>query len=133
MIGSISVFWLLLILIQLIGSGGWPVIGPYAAEVWPSHLRATGMGSAYGFGGIGKVIGPAGLALILGTSNLISPKVTLDAITPAFLYLAAWFAVAGVVYLCFGFETRGRTFEDIDAQLAAERAPAGRASGATAT
>jgi hypothetical protein len=69
MLGSISVFWLLLILIQLIGSGGWPVIGPYAAEVWPSHLRATGMGSAYGFGGIGKVIGPAGLALILGSSQ----------------------------------------------------------------
>jgi MFS transporter, putative metabolite:H+ symporter len=122
MFGGFSVFWLLLILISTIGSGGWPVIGPYAAEVWPSSLRATGMGSAYGFGGIGKVIGPAGLALIIGSSNMINPKVTLDAITPAFMYLAAWFALAGVVYLAFGFETKGRSFEAIDEQLAAERA-----------
>ena len=107
---------------QTLGSGGWPVIGPYAAEVWPSALRATGMGSAYGFGGIGKVIGPAGLALIIGSSNMVNPKVTLDAITPAFFYLATWFAVAGVVYLGFGFETKGRSFESIDAKLAAERA-----------
>jgi putative MFS transporter len=122
MIGTISVFWLLLILVQTLGSGGWPVIGPYAAEVWPARLRATGMGSAYGFGGIGKVIGPAGLALIIGSSNMISPQVTLDAITPAFMYLASWFALAGVVYLVFGFETKGRSFEAIDEQLAAETA-----------
>jgi putative MFS transporter len=121
MIGTISVFWLLLILVQVLGSGGWPVIGPYAAEVWPASLRATGMGSAYGFGGIGKVIGPAGLAFIIGSSNMINPKVTIGAITPAFLYLAAWFAIAGIVYLAWGEETRGRTFEAIDADLAAER------------
>jgi len=120
MIGTISVFWLLLILVQTLGSGGWPVIGPYAAEVWPARLRATGMGSAYGFGGIGKVIGPAGLALIIGSSNIINPKVTLDAITPAFLYLASWFALAGIVYLVFGFETKGRSFEAIDEELAPE-------------
>src|SRR5262249_24587494 len=64
--------------------------------------------------------GPAGLALIIGSSNMVNPKVTLDAITPAFVYLAAWFAVAGVVYLGFGFETKGRSFEAIDVKLAAE-------------
>ena len=121
MLGTISVFWLLLILVQTVGSGGWPVIGPYAAEVWPANLRATGMGSAYGFGGIGKVIGPAGLALIIGSSNLINPKITIDAITPAFLYLAAWFALAGAVYLLWGFETKGRSFEAIDAELARQQ------------
>jgi MFS transporter, putative metabolite:H+ symporter len=120
-IGPVSVFWLLLTLTSTLGSGGWPVIGPYAAEVWPSSLRATGMGSAYGFGGIGKVIGPAGLAVILGSSNMINPQITLDAILPAFVYLAAWFAVAGVVYLALGFETKGRSFEEIDEHLAAER------------
>ncbi len=135
MIGTVSVFWLLLILVQTIGNGGWPVIGPYAAEVWPARLRATGMGSAYGFGGIGKVIGPAGLALILGSSNMVNPQMTIGAITPAFLYLAAWFALAGIVYLAFGFETRGRTFEAIDVELAAtqearsRRSRAARAAG----
>jgi putative MFS transporter len=117
MLGSVSVFWLLLILVNFAGSGGFSVIGPYAAEVWPASLRATGMGSAYGFGGIGKLIGPAGLAWIIGSSNIINPQATLDAITPAFLYLAAWFAFSGVVYLVFGFETKGRSFEEIDAAL----------------
>jgi putative MFS transporter len=121
MLGSISVFWLLLILVQTLGSGGWPVIGPYAAEVWPAKLRATGMGSAYGFGGIGKVIGPLGLALIIGSSNMLDVKVTLDAITPSFLYLAGWFALSGVVYVAFGFETKGRSFEEIDAALEDQR------------
>jgi MFS transporter, putative metabolite:H+ symporter len=133
MIGTISVFWVLLILVNFVGSGGFSVIGPYAAEVWPASLRATGMGSAYGFGGIGKVIGPAGLALIVGSSNLINPQVTLDAITPAFFYLAGWFAFAGVVYLAFGFETKGRSFEAIDADLLAQQRPPARPVKAAAS
>jgi MFS transporter, putative metabolite:H+ symporter len=128
MIGTVSVFWLLLILINFLGSGGFSVIGPYATEVWPAHLRATGMGSAYGFGGIGKVIGPAGLALIIGSSNLINPEAKLDIIAPAFFYIAGWFALSGLVYLLVGFETKGRSFEAIDQQLAEESARAGRRS-----
>lgn len=125
MIGTVSVFWLLLILVHFLGDGGFSIVGPYSAEVWPSHLRTTGMGSAYGFGGLGKIIGPLGLALIIGSSNVVNPQVTMDAITPAFLYLAAWYALAGVVYLVFGFETRGRSFEEIEADLAGQvrRAP----------
>jgi putative MFS transporter len=118
MLGSVSVFWLLLIVVQFIGSGGFSVVGPYAAEVWPSHLRATGLGSAYGFGGIGKIIGPAGLALIVGSSNMVNPQATLDAILPAMLYLAAWFALAGIVYLALGIETKGRSLEEIEVMLA---------------
>ena len=67
------------------------------------------------------MIGPAGLAWIIGSSNIIYPQATLDAITPAFLYLAAWFAFSGVVYLVFGFETKGRSFEEIDAGLLEHR------------
>ncbi len=58
--------------------------GPIMAEVWPTRLRTTGMGSAYGFGGIGKIIGPLGLALMVGASDVITPKATLDAIVPSF-------------------------------------------------
>jgi hypothetical protein len=55
---------------------------------------------------------------------------TIAAITPAFLYLAAWFALTGIVYLAFAFETRGRTFEAIDAELAATRQARSRRSRA---
>jgi hypothetical protein len=64
------------------------------------------MGSAYGFGGIGKIIGPLGLALIVGSSNYLKPDVPLPQIPLAFLYLGCWFLMAGTVYYFFGIKTR---------------------------
>jgi len=122
MIFGVSAFWLLLIVAFFFADGGFAVVGPYAAEVWPSHLRTSGMGSAYGFGGLGKIIGPLGLALVVGSSNVVKPEATLDAIQPAFLYLASWFAMAGLVYYFFGIETKGRSIEEIDRGL--KRVPA---------
>jgi putative MFS transporter len=120
-LGTVSVFWLLIIAADFFFDGGSAIMGPYAAEVWPSKLRTTGMGSAYGFGGIGKIIGPIGLALIVGTSDIVKPEVTIAAIVPSFLYLGAWSALAGIAYAFIGFETRGRSIEEIDHQLAAGR------------
>ena len=74
------------------------------------------MVSAYGFGVIGKIIGPLGLALIVGSSNYLKPDVPLPQIPVAFLYLGCWF---------FGIETRGKSIEQIDRELAQEdRQPA---------
>src|SRR5205085_4508111 len=92
-------------------------VGPYAAEVWPATLRTSGMGSAYGFGGIGKIIGPLGLALIVGSTNVVSPKASVSAIVPAFIYLGAWYLLAGMAYYFVGFETRGRSCEGIEVDL----------------
>ena len=70
MILGVSAFWLILAAAMFFADGGFAIVGPYAAEVWPSHLQTTGMGSAYGFGGIGKIMGPVGLALIVGFGQL---------------------------------------------------------------
>src|SRR5215472_5108991 len=118
---GISLFWVLLIVYNAFGDGGFAVVGPYAAEVWPASLRTTGMGSAYGFGGIGKVIGPLGLALIVGSSNFITPKASVAALVPAYAYLAAWFALAGLAYVVLGIETKGRSLETIEQALDASR------------
>jgi putative MFS transporter len=115
---GVSAFWLLLALAFFFADGGFAVVGPYAAEVWPSHLRTTGMGSAYGFGGIGKIIGPLGLALIVGSGNYLKPDVPLPKIPLAFLYLGCWFLMAGAVYYFLGIETRGKSIEQIDKELA---------------
>jgi putative MFS transporter len=120
-IGAVSLFWLLIVAADFFFDGGSAIMGPYAAEVWPSKLRTTGMGSAYGFGGIGKIIGPIGLALIVGSSNIVKPEVTIAAILPSFIYLASWSVLAGIAYAFIGFETRGRSIEEIDGRLAAER------------
>jgi len=120
---GVSAFWLLLAVAFFFADGGFAIVGPYAAEVWPSHLRTSGMGSAYGFGGIGKIIGPVGLALIVGSGNFLKPDVPLPKIPLAFLYLGCWFLMAGAVYYFLGLETRGKSIEEIDRELAATAAP----------
>ncbi len=126
--GTVSLFWLILIVNNAFADGGFAIVGPYSAEVWPVALRTTGMGSAYGFGGLGKVIGPLGLALIVGSSNIITPKASVAALLPAFSYLAGFFALAGFAYIFIGMETKGRSLEtierDLDASRAGELAPA---------
>jgi MFS transporter, putative metabolite:H+ symporter len=72
---GVSAFWLLLGITFFFADGGFAIVGPYAAEVWPSHLKTFGMGSAYGFGDIGKIIGPVGLALIVSSGNYLKPDV----------------------------------------------------------
>jgi putative MFS transporter len=121
MIGSVSLFWLMIVCADFFYDGGFAVIGPYMAEVWPTRLRTTGMGSAYGFGGLGKIIGPLGLALMIGASDVIKPQATVDAIVPGFLYFAAWMALCGCAFLFFGFETGQQSLTEIDTTL--EEAP----------
>jgi MFS transporter, putative metabolite:H+ symporter len=113
-IGGVSLFYLLIVAQRFFGDASYAIIGPYSAEVWPASLRASGMGVGYGTGNIGKVIGPLGLAVIVGTSNYVHPQATLDAIVPALLYLAFWYGQAGVAFWLLGFETRGRSIEEID-------------------
>jgi MFS transporter, putative metabolite:H+ symporter len=122
MIGSVSLFWLMIVCADFFYDGGFAVIGPYMAEVWPTRLRTTGMGSAYGFGGLGKIIGPLGLALMIGASDVIKPQATVAAIVPGFLYFAGWMALCGCAFLFFGFETGRQSLTEIDAAL--QTAPA---------
>jgi putative MFS transporter len=58
------------------------------------------MGFSYGVGNLGKIIGPLGLALIAGSSDLVSPKLTIDALFPAFLFLAFWYGQAALMFRC---------------------------------
>jgi MFS transporter, putative metabolite:H+ symporter len=116
-LGTVSVFFVLIMVQRFFGDASYAVIGPYLAEVWPNRLRASGMGFAYGIGNLGKIIGPLGLALIAGSSDLVSPKATIDALFPAFLFLAFWYGQAGLMFLLLGFETKGRSIEEINRSL----------------
>src|ERR1700761_5405080 len=116
---GVSAFWIILAIAYYFADGGFAIVGPYGAEIWPSHLKTSGMGSAYGFGGIGKIIGPVGLALIVGSNNYVKPDVPLAQMPTAFLYLGCWFLMAGAVYYFFGIETKGKSIEEIDRELAA--------------
>src|SRR5580698_4087460 len=95
-IGTVSVFWLMLVAHSFFSGGSYSIIAPYLAEVWPTGLRASGMGLGYGVGNLGKIISPFGLALIVGASNFVKPAATVGAILPAMLFLAFWAALAAV-------------------------------------
>ena len=118
-IGALSVFFALCIIQRFFGDGSYAIIGPYLAELWPLRLRGSGMGLCYGVGNVGKIIGPLGLALIVGSSNYISPKASVDAVLPAFLYLGFWYALAALTFWLIGFETKSRSIEEIDRAFAA--------------
>ncbi|MBV8187529.1 MAG: hypothetical protein JO339_09840, partial [Alphaproteobacteria bacterium] len=50
-------------------------------------------------------------------SNMISPKATIDALIPAMNYFAFWYVLAAAAAWFLGFETRGRTIQEIDGDL----------------
>src|SRR5690349_20641120 len=116
-LGSVSLFFVLVMAQNFFGSANYSVVGPYMAEIWPTRLRASGMGLAYGVGNSGKILGPLGLALILGANDLIKPAANLDSLGLAFAYFASWYVLGIIAYWFIGFETKGRSFEEIDAAL----------------
>jgi putative MFS transporter len=89
-------------------SGVIAMLIPYAAEIYPVHLRGTGSGviaASSKFGGIlGAGLGVAGLLGHFAWSALL---------------IAVPMAVSGVMLLRSGIETRGHGLEDIQARLAA--------------
>ncbi len=114
---GISLFWLSIVVADFFYDGGFAIIGPYLAEVWPTRLRTTGMGASYGFGGLGKIIGPLGLALMVGSSDIVTPKATIDAIGPSFTFFAGWMLLCGCAFLFFGFETGKKSISAVDREL----------------
>jgi putative MFS transporter len=101
-------FVVLLIPAALFFDGGFSNIAPYSAEIFPVRLSARGVGLAQAANGVGKIAGPLCLALIAGASNLITPKATMEAVTPAFLFLAACGLAIGLAFTLLGVETHGK-------------------------
>ncbi len=124
-LGGVSVFLLMLMAQRFFGDGGYALVGPYSAEVWPAALRGSGMGFGYGLGNFGKIVGPLGLALIVGSTDIVKPQASLPALEPAMYYLAAWSVISGLAFVLWGIEVKGRSIEEIDAALRKPaRAPA---------
>jgi putative MFS transporter len=80
------------------------------------------MGFGYGIGNLSKTLGPLGLALIVGSSNYVNPQATVEAVFPAFLFLAFWYVLAARALWLIAPETKGHSIEEIDNALS-EREP----------
>jgi putative MFS transporter len=111
-------FWLPLGLSFVFADASLAVLAVYTSEIWPPAVRGRGSGLSYAAGGLGKIIGPLGFALLIGSTNAVRPMATVDALVPSFGYLAAMFALAGLVYLLIGIDTRrAATVQPDDAQV----------------
>ena len=76
------------------------------------RLSARGVGLAQAANGVGKIAGPLCLALIAGASNLITPKATIEAVTPAFLFLAGCGLAIGLAFSLLGDRNAWQTAGD---------------------
>jgi putative MFS transporter len=123
--GRLSVLWLLMIAANFFLDGAFAILGPYVSEPWPRHLRASGHGFVYGVGSLGRAIGPMILGLFAGGGNLVTPHATMAALFPAFLFWGLTVYGVAIVFL-FGYETKGKTLEEIERMVSAGRGSAGQ-------
>ncbi|WP_428542561.1 MFS transporter [Rhodopila sp.] len=107
MIG-VPVFVLAMIVTSLFLEGEASNITPWAVEAYGVRLGARAAGLSQAANGCGKVVGPLCLALIAGADNFVSPKATAQAVTPAFLFLAACMLLVGLACTFLGPETAGK-------------------------
>lgn len=103
-------------LMSFFNLGAWGAVYAYTPELYPTHARTTGAGSATAFGRIGGVMAPIIVGILLpslGRAGVLGMNAVL-------------LAVAALAVGLLGVETRGRILEEIS-----DPAPSGRPLEAT--
>jgi MFS transporter, putative metabolite:H+ symporter len=83
----------------------WPVILSYAAELYPTRIRATAIGWASAAGRIGGIVSPALLGVLM--SSWTSGRAV------ALSVFACALVIAALIIVFFGEETVGRSLEEV--------------------
>ncbi|RKT89204.1 MFS transporter, putative metabolite:H+ symporter [Saccharopolyspora antimicrobica] len=78
-------------------------LNTYTPELFPTEVRATGVGTSQTLGRAAAVVAPISVPLIVG----------LWGYTGTFVTFAALFALAAVIVLAFGPESRSRSLEEL--------------------
>jgi putative MFS transporter len=117
-IAGVSAFLLALIAASFFVDGGFANLAPFTPEVFPTSMRTQGLGLAWAFSGLGRIIGPLAVGTIAGTGDdPIEPAAALDAMFPAFAFLAGASLLAGLVFLVMKLEPHGRDLESLNTEL----------------
>jgi putative MFS transporter len=119
-LAGVSAFLVLLVVATYFIDGGLANLVPYAPEIFPTHLRAHGMGLAQAVNGVGRFVGPLVVALIAGANTEVDPETVVDSVTPAFIFLGACALVCALPFLTFAQEPHGRSLESLAADLDSE-------------
>jgi MFS transporter, putative metabolite:H+ symporter len=110
-IAGYSVFALLVIVGAAFYSGAFSNMSPFVVEVFPVSLGGRAVGLAQAANGVGKILGPVCLALIAGSGDIVKPKATVDAVGPAFLFLAICELAALIAIIAYRKEPHGKPLE----------------------
>lgn len=117
--GSAGVVLAAFTLAAFFATTAWVSAYPTFSELFPTHLRATGVGASVGVGRIGAIVGQVVLAAAATALSL----------TSMFVLLAAFWLIgslAGAVWWRVGVEARGRDLDSLAAELGRrDPAPAG--------
>jgi nitrate/nitrite transporter NarK len=91
-------------LANLFATGSWISAYPTFSEVFPTHLRSTGIGLSVAVGRVGAFIAPLGLTVVANAAGMLAALV---------LLAAFWLigAIAMVPWYLRGVEGRGRALE----------------------
>jgi putative MFS transporter len=132
---GVSVFLVGLVLASFFVDGGFANLAPLTPELFPTSMRTQGLGLSWAFSGLGRIVGP----LVVGTiaaegSDPIEPQAALDAMLPAFTFLAVASLLAGLVFLLLKVEPHGRDLESLSDEFRdSVAAPAPAAETSTAS
>lgn len=83
--------------------GMWCCLYAYTPELYPTRARSTGAGVASAFGRVGAIIGPIVVGVVIQAIGQ----------TGVFSLGASSFALAALLVLIFGIETKGKMLEEI--------------------
>ncbi len=89
------------LMMQFFAFGMWSVLYAYTPELYPTRARATGAGCASAVGRLGSLLGPYLIGIIL-------PSLGQGGV---FALGASSFAIAALVVLVLGIETKGKSLE----------------------
>jgi putative MFS transporter len=111
---GVSLFLVALVLASFFVDGGFANLAPLTPELFPTSMRTQGLGLSWAFSGVGRIVGP----LVVGTiaaegDDPIEPQAALDAMVPAFTFLAVASLLAGLVFLLMKVEPHGRDLESL--------------------
>ena len=100
------------VLLSFFMNGTYANVYAYTPEVYPTAVRATGMGAASAFGRVGGISAPIVIGLVYGSIGFGG----------VFVMTTAVLAAGVLTVILFGLSTRGRTLEDITAEELGTRA-----------
>jgi putative MFS transporter len=110
-LGSVAVIQVATALLLVSSSGVIAMLIPYAAEIYPVHLRATGTGVIAASSKLGGIVGAIGG--VLGA---------FDSLTLSAIYIALPMAASAILLLRSGIDTRDLNLEAIQRELSANGA-----------